>query len=152
MLQHPFYTDVDYLTYGSLGALTGHVLTPLLDGDYDAQGRQTAWWSNATRTGFEERLACYNTTENERIAKDQAGLTFALDAWRRVTDEGARLPGLDAWTREQLFFIQFARMHCQKPSSGARVNTALRHSPAFADAFSCPANSLMNATKKCQVW
>ncbi|ORY99124.1 hypothetical protein BCR43DRAFT_488772 [Syncephalastrum racemosum] len=152
MLQHPFYTDVDYLSYGALGTLTGHALMPLLRGDYDAHGRRALWWSNATQAGFEERLACYNTTHNELVAKDQASLVFALDAWRRAPKDAPRLPGLDAWTREQLFFIQFARMHCRKPSFATRINTALQYSPAFAQAFSCPSNSPMSAVKRCQVW
>lgn len=78
-----------------------------------------------------------------------------------------KLPGLDKYTPEQLFFIAYGRLWCNKmrpeallnlvrtnPHSPAkwRINGVAQNSPEFSKAFKCKAGSPMNPAKKCEVW
>ena len=75
------------------------------------------------------------------------------------------LPGLN-FTREQLFFIQFAQASVRniRPAESVRRIRVDEHSPSkyrvigplsnsehFAKAFNCPAHSVMNRVDKCHV-
>ena len=100
---------------------------------YDSKGFLVDWWSNATVLKFEARRQCLvdqyakyavrdaegkehfvqaNFTNGEDSA-DAGGLNQAWRAWRDRLESDVKgekydnrlLPGLDGWTREQLFFI-----------------------------------------------
>jgi endothelin-converting enzyme len=83
-----------------------------------------------------------------------------------------RLPGLEEYSPEQMFFIQYARGWCGKPNPNKyeralkdvhspdkwRIVGVLQNSQDFASAFKCELGSRMNPRKtkdndtKCDVW
>lgn len=82
------------------------------------------------------------------------------------TDPEPNLPGLERWTQEQLFFIQFAQVWCEISSQEGdekslldahspgrfRANGALENAPQFARAFGCKPGTPMNPPDKCKLW
>ncbi|KAF9933261.1 hypothetical protein FBU30_006029 [Linnemannia zychae] len=162
---------------------------------FDSKGALRNWWTNSTRAAFNEKAQCfvgqygnftikgpdgkdYNIdgalTLNENIA-DNGGLKQAFHTWqdRYKSDPTGRsyknfkLPGLDNYTPEQLFFISYGRLWCQKlrPEAGVqqlktdthspaqwRINGAVMNLPEFSEAFKCKAGSAMNPTKRCELW
>lgn len=115
----------EFLNYGQLGAMVGREILHAFN------GRE---WSNATTTAFEAKARCFiqqyskftiegehgqiyyvdgEQTLKQNIA-DNGGLLHAYLAWKRHVGQNDLPPGLDAWSREQLFFISFARMQCSK--------------------------------------
>ncbi|KAF8931453.1 hypothetical protein BGZ47_011839 [Haplosporangium gracile] len=162
---------------------------------YDAIGRLENWWTNATSKAFDEKAQCYvnqygnftikgpdgkdhnldgQLTLGENLA-DNGGIKMAFRVWQsRVKSDpngkkikNFKLPGLDKYTPEQLFFIAYGRLWCNKmrpeallnlvrtnPHSPAkwRINGVAQNSPDFAKAFKCKAGSPMNPAKKCEVW
>lgn len=102
------------------------------------------WWSNETRSTFDTAASCLedqysefnissNGSSNNRNKKendshfpvngkqtldgnlaDLGGLLQAYATWKKYGNTNKLLPGLDKWTREQLFYINFARMRCSK--------------------------------------
>ncbi|GAU91875.1 hypothetical protein RvY_04050 [Ramazzottius varieornatus] len=107
-------------------------------------------------------------TQGENIA-DNAGIKLAYRAMQRwlQSHKVPRLPGLHHLSPEQLFFVNFAQVWCGSsrpeamqfrlrtgvhPPGRFRVIGAVSNMQEFSDAFSCPANSPMNAPQKCQVW
>lgn len=129
----------EYVNFGGLGSLAGHELTHAFDKTgrrFDADGRLFDWWSNQTDAAFDARQQCIidqysgytvldpsgktlhvhsEFTAGEDVA-DAGGLTAAFDAWqtRFESDRAGKnfdnrlLPGV-SFTREQLFFISYAR-------------------------------------------
>jgi membrane metallo-endopeptidase-like protein 1 len=80
--------------------------------------------------------------------------------------EEKRLPGLD-YSPEQLFFINYAQIWCQKITDQAlesriltgvhspgefRVIGPTSNSPFFSKVFNCKANQSNNPNNKCSVW
>ncbi|KAF9977852.1 hypothetical protein BGZ73_004607 [Actinomortierella ambigua] len=120
-------------------------------------------------------------TVGENIA-DGGGVKYAFQTWlsRYNADSRRRhrggknprinnqmLPGLERWTREQLFFVSFGQLFCIKWTPAIaqqivmtdphapppwRINGALMNLPDFAKTFKCPLGSPMNPSKKCLVW
>ncbi|CDS10795.1 hypothetical protein LRAMOSA11281 [Lichtheimia ramosa] len=168
----------EFLNYGQLGAMVGREILHAFN------GRE---WSNATTTAFEAKARCFiqqyskftiegehgqiyyvdgEQTLKQNIA-DNGGLLHAYLAWKRHVGQNDLPPGLDAWSREQLFFISFARMQCSKSTiqsdlhelstsshapSRWRVNGPLMNSEEFSRAFACPVGKPMNPKEKCSVW
>ncbi|KAG9061771.1 hypothetical protein KI688_006922 [Linnemannia hyalina] len=82
----------------------------------------------------------------------------------RITD--VKLPGLDKYTPEQLFFIAYGRLRCTNMTPGSpvdlvnhnshsspkwRINGAAQNSSDIARAFKCKAGAIMNPNKKYEV-
>ena len=78
-----------------------------------------------------------------------------------------RLPGLERYTPEQMFFLSYANIWCsnQTPenlkyqilygvhSPGRyRILGPLSNSVEFSQHFQCPTGSFMNRPNKCTVW
>ncbi|KAI8354174.1 hypothetical protein BD560DRAFT_336420 [Blakeslea trispora] len=162
---------------------------------FDAEGRLVQWWTNETAKEFEEKAKCFvkqysnftlvdekgeaihvngKFTLGENLA-DNGGLGQSYAAWKQRYDSdpqskrynNVRLPGLDALSPEQLFFVNFGRIWCNKATPAQakkgiltnehspnvwRVNGAVQNSNEFAELFKCPAGSPMNPTKKCELW
>ncbi|KAG0364241.1 hypothetical protein BGX24_004722 [Mortierella sp. AD032] len=162
---------------------------------FDSVGRLDNWWTNATEKAFNEKAQCLidqygnftvkgpdgkdhnvdgQLTLSENIA-DNGGLKQSYRAWQtrlKADPSGKKfknyqLPGLEKYTRKQLFFISYGRLWCSKERpeylmqlirtdihspSQWRINGAVQNSPEFSQAFKCPAGSPMNPAKKCQVW
>ncbi|KAG0218867.1 hypothetical protein BGX33_005608 [Mortierella sp. NVP41] len=162
---------------------------------FDAHGRLSDWWSNSTLEEFKQRSQCFidqygnftvkdpqgrenhvngKLTLGENLA-DNGGLKRAYDAWqaRFKTDPHGNkyknhlLSGLEDYSRDQLYYIAFARVWCsqRRPASAIeslrtdphapakwRVNGAVQNSPHFAEVFQCKPRSGMNPDTKCDLW
>ncbi|KAL1923709.1 uncharacterized protein VTP21DRAFT_8689 [Calcarisporiella thermophila] len=162
---------------------------------FDGTGAMNDWWTNATAQAFNERAQCFENeysnftvkgpdgtdvkvngklTLGENIA-DNGGLRQAFVTWKKRFDSDPQMqkynnrliPGLEKFTREQLYFISYARVWCSNqtpaylvnqvrtdPHSPTRwrVNGAVKNSPYFAEAYKCPPGSPMNPADKCALW
>ncbi|KAI8138874.1 hypothetical protein BJV82DRAFT_673222 [Fennellomyces sp. T-0311] len=193
MLQPPFFDPhgPDYLNYGSLGAMVTHQILHGFDRygrKYDGQGKRGNWWSNETKEAFDDAAMCLVQQYSEFTIKgpkdqsypvdgiqtlegnlaDLGAVQQAYETWKNSKDANDDLlPGLDDWTRDQLFYINFARMRCSKstPENNLhelytsnhapdqwRVNGPLMNSEHFAQTFSCRIGTPMNPQHKCKVW
>ncbi|KAF9284348.1 Endothelin-converting enzyme 2 [Linnemannia elongata] len=193
ILRAPFFDAAvpEYLNYAGIGVVAAHELGHAFDNSgrrYDETGAIREWWEESSIQEFDTRSQCfieqYNEytidgpdgkkhnvngwgTLGENIA-DNGGLKIAYDAWaqRRGNDKhnNKKLPGLERYTSEQLFFIQYARAHCgnMTPEESVkmlnddnhspkkwRINGVVQNSDHFAKAFQCKAGAPMNPTKKC---
>ena len=134
----------------------------LIDVAFDSSGRQyneagnyTDWWDNSTIQAFKEKAECFveqyhnytipgpdeeplhingRLTLGENIA-DAGGLTASFQAWkaREQANPGELLPGLQNFTKEQLFFMSYSNWWCgkvrkEKAIQGVRTDP---HSPFF---------------------
>ncbi|KAK3840070.1 MAG: hypothetical protein JOS17DRAFT_2490 [Linnemannia elongata] len=200
MLQFPYYhvENPEYVNYGAMGVIAGHEITHGFDGmgsHFDSQGAIRNWWTNETRTAFNEKAKCFvgqysnftlkgpdgseqnvdgALTLNENIA-DNGGLKQTFRTWqsRHKSDlsgkkyKNFRLPGLEKYTPEQLFFISYGRLWCAKvrpefeiqtlktdthSPAKWRINAPVMNLPEFSEVFKCKAGSPMNPAKKCELW
>lgn len=136
ILQDMFYKkEVPmYLNLGSIGNVLAHEITHGFDVEgskLDSYGRQVNWWSNYTRTEFNDKAQCFvgqygkivdkvtnmsvngERTLSENIA-DNGAIRGAFKAFRSMeyNTPQVALPGLENFTSEQLFFISFAIPFC----------------------------------------
>eukprot|EP00026_Physarum_polycephalum_P004314 Phypoly_transcript_04332.p1 GENE.Phypoly_transcript_04332~~Phypoly_transcript_04332.p1 ORF type:complete len:714 (-),score=121.16 Phypoly_transcript_04332:26-2167(-) len=97
---------------------------------------------------------------------------LAYEAWVKANGTAnlqmdVKSPLIPQLTNEQAFFVVMAQTWCTKATtqgiiaqlqqdehspSQFRVNGPLANLQEFADAFSCPKNSPMNPTNKCELW
>ncbi|KAG0235119.1 hypothetical protein BGW42_005769 [Actinomortierella wolfii] len=162
---------------------------------YDENGIIRDWWTEESVTNFDEKAQCFmdqygnftvkgpdgkdhhlNTwnTQGENIA-DNGGMKLAFNTWRQRLNSQSlssrqnnrKLPGLERFSLEQLYFIQYARAFCAKstPEHSVRmlnddnhaphkfrINGVLQNSEDFARAFQCKPGSPMNPVNKCVLW
>ncbi|KAI9203534.1 uncharacterized protein BJ171DRAFT_145413 [Polychytrium aggregatum] len=185
-----------YLNYGGIGMIIGHELTHAFDNSgrqYDAQGRLRDWWTNKTAQRFEEKTQCFvdqysrytvrgpgnetaqvngKLTLGENLA-DNGGVYQAFEAWQTDLESvgglsrNQLLPGMESWTREQLFFINFGQVWCGniQPANAInaartdphapgrfRVNGVVANSEEFQTAFGCRATPSSATPKQCVIW
>jgi len=176
--------------------VAAHELTHAFDSAgrlYNQDGKLEEWWTNATSTGFNKRQKCIaeqysnytvddgkggqvhvngNLTSGENIG--DSGIIQSYRAWKAQYQASYRkgdeylLPGLN-YTREQMFFLSFARAWAinvrpetavalvrSDPHSPARyrVDGTLYNLPEFAEAFNCPKGAKLNPPpeKRCILW
>ncbi len=162
-----------YLLYGFLGGILGHELTH----GYDGNPLSMEGWDDASKTALRDRAACLvaqydnytvaapngtvvhvqgKQTQNENMA-DHGGVRTSFLAWRAAQAAHGRpeeaLPGLEAFSNEQLFFLQWAQGWCgiSTPEAAVkavrsdthaprmvRIQGSLANSRDFREAFSCP--------------
>ncbi|KAG5645919.1 hypothetical protein DXG03_005066 [Asterophora parasitica] len=157
------------------------------------EGKLEEWWTNSTSEGFQIKQDCIvkqyseytiddgkggkihvngNLTSGENIG--DTGLIQAYRAWKDQYDASYKadkefvLPGLP-FTREQLFFISFARIwaRAMKPAAAVqrirtdphspsryRVDGTVSNIPEFAKAFKCSKNAKLNppVEVQCRFW
>lgn len=141
IMQAPVFHDPSvprYLSYGAFGAVAGHELSHAFDSsgsNYDQNGNYTDWWDNSTIKAFKTKTDCFvdqyhnytiptkdgplpvngKLTLGENIA-DAGGLTAAFQSWRQRDNEKADqvLPGLEKFTKEQVFFLAYGLTWCGK--------------------------------------
>ncbi|THW77645.1 endothelin-converting enzyme [Aureobasidium pullulans] len=160
IMQAPVFYDPSipkYLSYGAFGAVAGHELSHAFDSsgrNYDQNGNYTDWWDNSTIQAFKIKTDCFveqyhnytvptkngplpingKLTLGENIA-DAGGLTAAYQSWKRRDDEKAdlMLPGLDHFTKEQIFFLAYGQTWCGKMREEQVVQRIYTdpHSPAI---------------------
>ncbi|CAF2099472.1 unnamed protein product [Rotaria magnacalcarata] len=193
ILQKPFF-DKDapkYLNYGGIGVVIGHEITHGFDDEgrqFDKDGNRIPWWSDETIKKFIERKTCivdqYSNytitqinmtangfqTQGEDIA-DNGGLRESFFAYRKWAKENPnadkRLPGLQKYTPEQMFFINYAHTWCTKMTDAYALSRLLTdvHSlgqfraigptsnfDEFDRAFSCKPGQGNSRVDKCIVW
>lgn len=176
-----------YLTYGGFGAVAGHELSHAFDSGgryFDQTGNMTDWWDNATIAEFERKAECFveeygnftidgpdgkphhvngRLTLGENLA-DAGGLSAAFNAWKRREEEapGQLLPGLQEYSKEQVFFMSYGNVWCGKTREAeklkrlygdphspneARVLLTVANSREFRESFGC---KVKEAT--CKLW
>jgi putative endopeptidase len=178
ILQSPFFdAKADpALNYGGIGAVIGHEMLHGYDdqgSQFDAEGNNTNWWTEADMKAFQERtgklVAQFNDytvlddkhvngqlTLGENIA-DLGGLTVAYDALQRELAANPQ-PVIEGYTQDQRFFMNWAtvwRRNFTPAELEVRLNTD-PHAPAlfrangapsnmatFANAFQCKAGDAM---------
>ncbi|XP_031626236.1 neprilysin-2-like isoform X2 [Contarinia nasturtii] len=179
-----------YMNFGGIGFIIGHELTHGFDDEgrqYDQHGDLLNWWDNATEVHFLQRAQCmieqYSNftepltnlsinginTQGENIA-DNGGLKFAYNAykkWIKKNGSERRLPGLQQYTPEQMFWIASAQTWCSidrteymrlRILNGVhapdkyRVIGSISNSDEFSQDFQCKPGQPMNPVKKCTVW
>jgi putative endopeptidase len=184
ILQHPFFslTAPIGVRFGGIGMVMGHELTHGFDDEgrkFDGDGNLRAWWTPKVGSEFEERAACVvkqfdgyvvvdglhqngKLTLGENIA-DLGGLRLAHAAFVR-----SRGDVKDAAAADRQFFTAFAQGWCSSEREELkrvlvynehalprfRVNGPLSNTPAFARAYSCPADAPMVRPEgdRCEVW
>lgn len=167
IMQAPVFYDPSlpqYLSYGAFGSISGHELTHAFDSSgrhYDETGNYTDWWDNKTIEAFKDKAQCFvdqyheftvpnpngeplhvngKLTLGENLA-DAGGLSAAFLAWKGVEDsEPAQLlPGLQDFTKEQMFFMSYANFWCGKTRPETAVSLIYRdpHAPTRARILVC---------------
>ncbi|XP_073971448.1 neprilysin-like isoform X2 [Rhodnius prolixus] len=181
------------LNYGGIGVVIGHEITHGFDDvgrHSDAHGNLAQWWSEETIQTYLEKAECFIsqygsyripvldstlltkvtvngvTTLGENIA-DNGGLHSALLAYRKYEAKNGpepRLPGLEQYSPEQLFFIAFATNWCESSTKESllhevlndphsphkfRVQGSLENSVEFTKAFNCPSQA---EKQVCTIW
>ena len=162
IMQAPVFYDPSipqFLSYGAFGSVSGHELSHAFDSTgrhYDETGNFTQWWDNRTVSAFEAKARCFidqyhdftvpgpadeplhvngRLTLGENIA-DAGGLSASFQAWKAVeeTNPAQLLPGLQNFTKEQLFFISYSNWWCGKARKEAAVDRIYRdpHAPNWA--------------------
>ncbi|CCD64734.1 Neprilysin-11 [Caenorhabditis elegans] len=137
ILQPPFFSGTfpKAVNYGAIGAVIGHEITHGFDdqgSQYDKDGNLHNWWSESSLNSFDTRRRCIveqygnytvpktnfrvngKLTQGENIA-DNGGVKEAFQAYQKyVTENGEepRLPGLQQYTNEQIFFVSYAHVSC----------------------------------------
>lgn len=162
IMQAPVFYDPSipqYLSYGAFGSVSGHELSHAFDSTgrhYDETGNFTDWWDNKTIESFIDKASCFvdqyynftvpnpngvplhvngKLTLGENIA-DAGGLNAAFAAWKEmdVDEPEELLPGLQHFSKEQMFFISYSNWWCGKTRPETAVNLVYRdpHSPTWA--------------------
>lgn len=159
IMQAPVFYDPSvpkYLLYGSFGAVAGHELSHAFDStgrNYDQNGNYTDWWDDSTIEAFKTKTDCFTEqyhnytiptkdgalpingklTLGENIA-DAGGVTAAFQSWRKRDGEKADLvlPGLQEFTKEQVFFLAYGLTWCGKMREEEEVRRIYTdpHSPS----------------------
>nr|XP_037273388.1 neprilysin-1-like [Rhipicephalus microplus] len=154
------------------------------------QNQVVNWWSNASRSKFTSKLQCF---QDQYAAEAQAVLALDIDedffldenvadnaimhplhdVYRKAmhlsrhTSRESRVPGLESFTMDKLFFVNYAMAHCDRISPNLarrrvlykdgvpaklRVNVPLKNYPKFAEVFKCQYNAPMNPERRCELW
>lgn len=172
IMQSPvFHGDLpSAINYGAFGAIAGHEVSHGFDNygrQYDSEGRERDWWTNATSDEYKRRETCFvqqfdnitvstangpalhikgRQTLRENIA-DSAGLKASFAAWQQdLKSKGGKmetLKGFEGYTDEQLFFIGYGNIWCSLYTQAGLETQVLNgvHSPNPARMMGTLANS-----------
>ncbi|KAJ8673875.1 hypothetical protein QAD02_005137 [Eretmocerus hayati] len=193
LLQEPFFhADYPkYINFAGIGSVIGHEMSHGFDvrgSIFDENGQHFDWWDEATKKVYSGKAGCFihqyddfgkvknisingTFTLSENMA-DNVGLkqTYsAYNTWMKKNPKEPRLPGLEQFTPEQMFWLSYANSLCSKtpPGPGSttdlmidnhapnhlRVLATLANIPEFSRDFNCPVGSFMNRPNKtCSVW
>ncbi|CAF2098157.1 unnamed protein product [Rotaria magnacalcarata] len=193
ILQTPFFNKdaPKYLNYGGIGVVIGHEITHGFDDSgrqFDKDGNRVSWWTQETIDQFTERKKCIvdqysnytltqinrtlngNQTQGENIA-DNGGIKesfYAYQKWAATNGQNDRkLPGLEEYSPEQLFFMNYGQIWCTKMTDANALNRILTgvHSPGefrirgptsnfdeFDRVFGCTPGQGNSQSPKCSVW
>ena len=169
-----------FMNYGALGSMVGHEIGHALDQDgsrYRPDGVEMNWWTDNSTATFRGKMQCFvdqydeyyivdgvgrkiylngRLEANENMA-DAAGLKAAYRAYqlhKAQHGESPRLPGMEQWTGDEMFFIAYAYSFCAGYSLAEaqdniqsdghalqmfRILGPLENSAYFKEVFQCPA-------------
>ncbi|XP_060082109.1 neprilysin-1-like [Ylistrum balloti] len=166
ILQSPYFHKnyPRYLNYGAIGFIIGHKIIHAFDdvgSKYSKTGAFQDWWSNYTRTAYEQKANCFIKQYHGRTVPDaltastlpkesklngkltllgniadNGGLTesfLAYTQWSRQNGFEQKLPGINL-DPDQLFFINYGRTRCEKTTT-EEAKKRIKND-AFADAKS----------------
>jgi len=192
ILQPPFFyaEGDDPINYGAIGAVIGHEIFHGFDdqgSQFDGKGNNANWWTKEDRERFNARtdklVAQFDAytpvasrpdvkvngrlTLGENIG-DLGGLYAAYDAMKKAT-AGKPDPMIDGFTRDQRFFLSFARVWSSQARDEFLINLVKSnpHAPEqfraiaapsnmteFANAFSCKSGDAMvrDGDKQVKIW
>ncbi|VDO56324.1 unnamed protein product [Haemonchus placei] len=161
------------INYGGMGLVAGHELTHGFDdeGVQWGPGGEIAFPANQNCTGWmdEQSTAGFNSMAQCVIN----GIHAAFRAYRThiaLNGPDPLLPDrlFGQFTHDQLFFLNFAQVWCEKqrtddllykqlmvdPHSPSkyRVFGTIQNYPAFRVAYNCPINSVYSPSQHCSVW
>ncbi|VDK17652.1 unnamed protein product, partial [Anisakis simplex] len=185
------------MNFGGLGVVAGHELTHGFDDEgvqWNGVGKLVDWMTPQSMAGFNKMAQCvvneYNgfcplrgtgkvpdcvngeQTQGENIA-DNGGIHAAWRAYQDYVSQYGPDPQLPdpvfkAFTQDQLFFMAFAQVWCEKPRplnaqytqimtdphspAKYRVFGTVQNFPAFRTAFNCPLGSSYAPRDHCSVW
>jgi putative endopeptidase len=178
ILQAPFFDPKadPALNYGGIGAVIGHEIMHGFDdqgSQFDAQGRNLNWWTDADRKAFESRTAKLVKQFDDYVAVDDvhvkgqltlgenigdlSGMRIAYDALQKDL-ENKKIGLIDGLTQDQRFFLNYAtiwRNNMRPEAMKVMVNSnphapgkfravaAPSNMPEFAAAFDCKATDPM---------
>ncbi|KAF9995231.1 hypothetical protein BGZ80_003531, partial [Entomortierella chlamydospora] len=106
ILQPPFFhgDNPEYLNYGGIGVVAGHELTHAFDNEgrlFDAHGKLSNWWSNATLDEFNQRSQCFIDQYGNFTVTDPQGrenhVNGKLTLGENLADNGGLKKAFDAW-------------------------------------------------------
>ncbi|KAI4102673.1 MAG: hypothetical protein L6R37_004263 [Teloschistes peruensis] len=190
IMQPPIFYDPSlpsYISYGPFGSISGHELTHAFDSNgrhYDETGNYTDWWDDDTIQAFKQKAECFvdqysnftildpegkelhvngKLTLGENIA-DAGGLSAAFHAWKKIEEKTSSqlLPGLQHYSKEQMFFITYPSLFCGKTRRAnaveriykdahapdwARILGTVANTREFREAFECPIRE-----PTCELW
>ncbi|KAL3242420.1 hypothetical protein MRX96_021221 [Rhipicephalus microplus] len=151
----PIYDEqtISGLRYGAIGSLVSEAL---FESFYDTRYELSPVHReklNSARACIERLIFKVDTVENMEEAFLLFGGSAALwSAYRsEVYLQDRRLPGLEEYSEDMLFFISFCFIQC----GGSVVprdticNIPLKSFSYFAEAFTCPLGSAMNLGNRC---
>jgi putative endopeptidase len=174
ILQPPFFdaNGDDAINYGGIGAVIGHEASHGFDDEgsqFDGEGNNTNWWTDADKKKFEERTAKLvnqfneyapikdkpdlhvngKLTLGENIA-DLGGTAVAFDALQEALKKNPKEAEskIDGYTQDQRFFLNWARVW----RGSVREKQAMLylnvdpHAPASLRAIGAPSNMESFAT------
>uniref|UniRef100_A0A0N4ZQF0 Peptidase_M13 domain-containing protein n=1 Tax=Parastrongyloides trichosuri TaxID=131310 RepID=A0A0N4ZQF0_PARTI len=192
-LQEPTYniTFPTVMKFGALGSIIGHEIVHGFSGyglDYLYKDVNGSLLSDNSLKNFNMRKRClieqYSMdkypsidmpfdgaiTIEENIA-DNGGVKIAYHAYKnfakRANISFEKIPGLEKYTNDQLFFISFAQTHCEKYSEDyippdmdkrthapgeVRVIETLANQLDFTKAFQCAEPTRMNPGRGCEFY
>jgi putative endopeptidase len=162
ILQPPFFDPKadPALNYGGIGAVIGHEIMHGFDdqgSQFDAQGNNQNWWTDADKKAFEARTARLVKQFDDYVAVDDlhvkgqltlgenigdlSGITIAYDALQEDL-KTKRMALIDGLTQDQRFFLNFATIWRQnmRPESLKVMINANPHAPAKFRAVAAPSN------------
>uniref|UniRef100_A0A2S2NV57 Neprilysin-2 n=1 Tax=Schizaphis graminum TaxID=13262 RepID=A0A2S2NV57_SCHGA len=177
------------MNYGAIGTLIGNDINNdilRLGRMYDKHGNSEKWWTNSTKHKFFKKAKCivlqyYGYTDTDLINKvsDQEFLDkvestmhdivlmtggfkeayYAYNSWTKQHGVEQRLPGLQEYTPQQMFWLSAINALCFK--SGQNFDTdiysfqiisSLSYLEDFSNDFLCPLNNKTNPLDNCEVW
>ncbi|CAG0879907.1 unnamed protein product [Cyprideis torosa] len=185
------------LNYGGIGMVIGHEITHGFDNSgrqFDEFGNVVEWWTPETNAAYEEKANCFiqqydnfTVPELEDILGENSHVNGLLTLGENIADNGGireaymayqayverngpepYLPGLEAYSPNQLLFWNFAYNWCSAFTDEYLLNLILNdvHSPAkfrvwgpvsnspeFANAWGCqPSDNMNNGEERCIIW
>jgi putative endopeptidase len=162
ILQPPFFDPKadPALNYGGIGAVIGHEIMHGFDdqgSQFDAQGRNANWWTDADRKAFEERTAKLVKQFDDYVAIDDihvkgqltlgenigdlSGVRIAYDALQKDI-ENKKIGLIDGFTQDQRFFLNYATIwrNAMRPEALKVYINTNPHAPGMFRAIAPPSN------------